>query len=564
LHEDLIPPGVSDAEFDPSALVRAIFGPEPRAARNPTAIGTGTRLLPEPSTRQPRQSDEILHGGGSYAGDRLTEWNPDYETGSDDTLQYVEVFNPAVIPFKRMTALDAVDNKFRLITYTRGKTDLPVGGKQRSDEDLFWGSLPLLLNPGEDVAIPSVSPDMRVLSYEITPTTQLSFSKDGADNFFVRSDEQGARGEHRLVFLVAARATYFGAAIPTNYKVRDLAELPARPRMAPLAAVVQERAHQALSHPDLQIRPDTPLHTALDRLVAYFRSFAPQPAPAKTDNIYWDLFASRAGVCRHRSYAFMITALAAGIPTRYLANEAHAWVEVWVPEVGWLRVDLGGAARRMHVDNVGGKSMHRPRNDDAFPKPPAYSRNYTQLQGSISGLDPQQLAEAHRRIGDEQGEDKGTRSARISKLAQDAGVGSETEATALRPGEQIDHSEGVTSWSGSGRTLDQISAEELAGKTATRIEVHSASPVGFRGETIAVTGMVMDSQRRGIEGLPVHIWLAPAGKKGANSVLIGRTASVSGGVFAAELSLPLDLPLIEHEVFATTTGDQRYGPSQSD
>jgi transglutaminase-like putative cysteine protease len=551
LHEDLIPPG-ADAAFDPEALARAVFGPEPRAAKNPTAIGAGSKILPEPSTREPRQDGEILHGRrgkGSYAGDRLTSWNPDYQTSSDGTLEYVEVFNPSIVPFKRMTALDAVDANFRLITHTEPKRDLRVGGKENPDEDLFWGSLVLMLKPGEEVAIPSVSPDMRILSYEISPNTQVTFSKDDADTYYVRSDELGATGEHRLVFLVAARSSYFSAAVPRKYRVGQVASAEGRPRMSALPDVVKQSATRALMHPDLQITDRMRLDIAVDRLVEYFRSFKPQPAPRKSDNIYWDLFASRAGVCRHRAYAFMITANAAGIPARYLANEAHAWVEIWVPERGWLRIDLGGAALRLRVGNADGKTMYRPRGEDPFPKPQSYAQNYTRLEGDVSGLSGDQLAEARRPFQEED---------RRQRPERDGGE------NGGRAGDSATGRDADVLPTGPARTLDQIPPEEIAGKSATRIQVQSVDPVGFRGETIAVSGMVTDDKRHGVEGLRVDIWVAPTGTHGENAVLLGRTASVTGGVFAAKVQLPVSLPLAEYDVYVTTTGDQHYQPSKSD
>src|SRR5690606_18735639 len=63
--------------------------------------------------------------------------------------------------------------------------------------------------------------------------------------------------------------------------------------------------------------------------------------------LYLYLSLERQGVCRHRAYAFMVTALALGIPTRLVHNEAHAWVEVFGGS-HYHRIDLGGAATRVH------------------------------------------------------------------------------------------------------------------------------------------------------------------------------------------------------------------------
>ena len=68
---------------------------------------------------------------------------------------------------------------------------------------------------------------------------------------------------------------------------------------------------------------------ALRRLVSYFRAFAPsEDPPTGHDDVYLDLALSQKGVCRHRAFAFLVTALGLGLPARMVTNEAHAWVEV--------------------------------------------------------------------------------------------------------------------------------------------------------------------------------------------------------------------------------------------
>ena len=118
---------------------------------------------------------------------------PDDNTGPDGTLQYVSVFNPDVLPFKRMTSFDAVHDDFTLHVARTVLTEIPVGGATNpKTRDRFWGDVLIQLKPGIDVPLPSVAPDMRILSYEVKPKIALKFSKDGADNFFVRSDESKA------------------------------------------------------------------------------------------------------------------------------------------------------------------------------------------------------------------------------------------------------------------------------------------------------------------------------------------------------------------------------------
>src|SRR5262249_61164276 len=65
-------------------------------------------------------------------------------------------------------------------------------------------------------AIPSVAPEMRILSYEAEPRVKLAFAKDGADNFFVRAESGGDKGVYRLGFLADAPASYFAPQVPSG------------------------------------------------------------------------------------------------------------------------------------------------------------------------------------------------------------------------------------------------------------------------------------------------------------------------------------------------------------
>ena len=69
------------------------------------------------------------------------------------------------------------------------------------------------------------------------------------------------------------------------------------------------------------------------------------------------MFEARAGFCEHYASAFAVMARAAGIPARVVTGyqggelntvgeylivrqaDAHAWVEIWLPSEGWIRVD---------------------------------------------------------------------------------------------------------------------------------------------------------------------------------------------------------------------------------
>ena len=89
------------------------------------------------------------------------------------------------------------------------------------------------------------------------------------------------------------------------------------------------------------------------KLVAYFRSFTDSDdPPTGRDDVYLALALSKKGVCRHRAFAFLVTALGLGLPARMIANEAHAWVEV-NDGATWRRIDLGGAGRALDAALAG-------------------------------------------------------------------------------------------------------------------------------------------------------------------------------------------------------------------
>ena len=518
-----------------------LVGDEPRAGKNPTAFTAGDKVLIEPSTDTQAASNEPIFGDKSAATDRQTEDTPDRQTGADSTLHYVAVFNPDVVPFKRLSALDTISDDYTMKIARTGLTEVPVGGKTDRSRDRFWGSLQVRLDGGDDIAIPSVAPDMRILSYEVERPRHLVFSKDGADNYYVRTDETGVTGVHRLVFLADADAGYFAPSLPTGQRytpgsVRRLAP----PEIAPLvpAGVI---AAAKVTLDEIGIDDRTELSVAFNKLVGFVRAFEAKKLPSgSSGDIYRDLCDHKAGVCRHRSFAFMVTANALGIPTRYVTNEAHAFVEVWFPGRNWQRIDLGGAAMRLEVSNAKDKTLHRPRAEDPFEKPREYTEGYTQLEGDIKGLSDQQLRDKHKAVGD---------SPASGDFADPTQAGGDPDAD-IDPG-AIGPDPSLPA-----RTSDPK-------KLTPKIEIFSASGVGYRGESMHVEGKVS------VAGGPladraVDAFLAPSGRNGEASILIGRGTTEADGTFSLDLDLPAKLELRAYELYVSTREDVRYNPAISD
>ncbi|MBA3392502.1 MAG: transglutaminase domain-containing protein [Deltaproteobacteria bacterium] len=510
---------------------------------SPAAIVAGDKVLPKPAVDRPDKTTskkEPVLGESGFAADRQTSMTPDSNTGPDGTLHYASVFNPDVLPFKRMSSFDTVGEDYKLVVGRTALSGIAVGGTTDKTRDRFWGSVLLKLAPGRDIPLPSVAPDMRILSYEVNPRIRLEFSKDGADNFYVRSDESSASGTFRLVFLADADAGYFAPSLPTGgrYTARTVATMTPSD-LRPVVPEAQRRA-AAITLDALHVDADMDLGVAFNKLVGYFRGFKEGTLPSRTGDIYRDLCDSQIGVCRHRAFAFMVTANALGLPTRYVQNEAHAFVEVWFPERRWQRIDLGGAALRMEVSGAEDKRLHRPRADDPFAKPNAYKNSYTQLEGDISGLSADQLADKKK------------------SLDQSPASGN------------FDGASGGTMDDGSGSPgPDRITPDpnlpavtQDPKKQTPRLEVTMADASAYRGDFLHVEGRVT-AGGRALPDHPIDIYLSPAGRNGASPQPLGRAVTGADGMFRMDFSVPPGLALSTYEIWLSSPEDAYYNAALS-
>ncbi len=504
---------------------------------NPTGLITGNKILPEPQDPPAKKTaTEPVLGNGGFAADRATAMRPDTNTGSDGTLHYVSVFNPDVLPFKRMTSLDGVRDDYTLEIARPALTEVPVGGASNNTRDRFWGSVLLKLSPGTDVPLPSVAPDMRILSYEIRPTTRIKFERDGADNFYVRSDESSANGTYRLTFLADADAGYFAPSVPVGVRLtpRQVAEL-APPALRPKLPDPVRRAAQRTLERLIRIDDTMELEAAFNLLVRYFRGFEAKELPVSSGDIYRDLCESQAGVCRHRAFAFMVTSNTLGIPTRYVHNEAHAFVEVWFPQRNWQRIDLGGAALRMEVTGADDKTLHRPRKPDPFDKPRQYTNSYTQLEGDIRGLTDQQLADKRQPL------DSAPPS---GAYGSELGSGNEVSNDRITPDP----------------TLPEIALDPK--KLSPRLEISIADSSAYRGDVVHIEG------RASVGGKPIRdhrieVFLAPAGRAGRYARPLGNAVTDHNGTFSQDFDVPGDLDLATYELYLASREDETYNAALS-
>ena len=219
---------------------------------------------------------------------------------------------------------------------------MDVGGAALSSEDQFYGNLFVDVVPGVPVRIPSVAPQARILAARVEPQAPIELVHDGADNWFLMGS---TRQRVRLVVQLAALRAVFGSPFPD---VNRSALSPHAPTLPPDMKRAADEVLQRLGLSE-SVRP----RDALTALVEYFRAFAPSDERPKTRapaELYKELAFSKKGVCRHRAFAFVVTALALGMPARLVRNEAHAWVEAFDGSI-WHRIDLGGAAGRFELES---------------------------------------------------------------------------------------------------------------------------------------------------------------------------------------------------------------------
>ena len=83
----------------------------------PAAITAGDKVLPKPSLERSTtksHNDEPVLGTRRLRRGSQDDDDAGQHTDADSLLHYVSVFNPDVLPFKRMSALDAVDDDYTL------------------------------------------------------------------------------------------------------------------------------------------------------------------------------------------------------------------------------------------------------------------------------------------------------------------------------------------------------------------------------------------------------------------------------------------------------------------
>jgi len=300
-------------------------------------------------------TDDYGNAGGGNGGSGIPTGDgvpPD--TGrTDNEVTLINVFDPPLGALKRWQVLDGLGSNYLMYLLDDTKTPLPV---TTGDFDhIFYGALNVTLLEGTYFRIPNPAPDSALLDYYFNQVS-LQFFKDPADGYYVLPPDDGNPDvlswyNDTLYFTFGTDGDYFTLDIPPTMTIADEPSdlLPG------ISSNVRLSVDWFLDNADdpgvRNLKGETNLDLIVGNLTSYFSNFTEGngdvPDPAGNQDIYQAIAINKIGACRHRSFAFFVTANSMGVPTRYVSNEAHAFVEVYIPngsysDSNWHRIDLGG------------------------------------------------------------------------------------------------------------------------------------------------------------------------------------------------------------------------------
>ncbi len=489
----------------------------------PAAIQTPSGVVSAPDPRAPTSSTDPAYGPQSPDA---STFRPDRDTKRPEIASYDEPFTPSTAPFKRLEAYDAVRDDYQLYVRDSRLVPVVVGAPPGSDDEAFYADIVVDVGPDRLVRIPTVGPGSRIVRGRLgVGANDLAFrvQRDGADNWYLQATTTRTLLRARLVMELAVSRASFGGQMGNP----SWGELPLVPPLPDNVARDAAEVRAAIGVSRAQ-RP----REAVARLVQYFRGFADSDdSPHGRANVYLDLALSKKGVCRHRAFAFLVTAQSLGLPTRLILNEAHAWVEVHDGQL-WRRIDLGGAG---HMTNPASSSL--PERAVYKPPPDAFSWPQNAERGDDMVSDARARANAN---ASAPGGPPGASSAEgaTARTGPSASAGSPPAGPSTASGNDHDDRPPSVITLGVGDA-----------------DAHRGLPVRLRGEVRA-------------DGEPcahvaVEVWLRDPGTKPARMVLLGTLATGDDGSFSGGIVVPGATPVGDYEVVARTPGDSRCGGGSS-
>lgn len=532
--------GLSDG--DVSLVVSA-------AGDDPVGVVAGGEVIAPPRGGDLRDDEAMLRSAPDPAASSApaNEMRPDRLTGTVSATDYFEAFTPAVAPYKRSMAYDGIrldrDGTPVLVVAEPAREPVAILGTNppaAGPRDAFWGTAMLDFRRGPSIAIPSVAGSARILHVRTEPAIDFILETDSAGNFYAHALEPGA-GIVRLTFLTDAPRGFFQRTIPAQ-RTDALAA-----QVAPVPESVRARGlHFASS---LGISPGTAVDHTLSVLVAHFRSFVEaDEIPSPTGDVYLDLARGGVGVCRHRAYAFVVTALSLGLPARYVQNEAHAWVEVGLRD-GWLRIDLGGSASGVNAHGLQDRPKHEVAALDPFPQPEIYVRDYLER-----GVAPEPAPRPSAVPGQGQGQ-----GAEGSATSSGDARGATPSTNAANPSPESQAQNATNPSAPSEEMTGEASTNEdpqasVDPRIGTRIALDASSHRVYRGQMLDLAGRLVDAEGRSVVGGRIEVRLG-------GGRLLGVALTEEEGRFRLSLGIPPDLGVGRHPIQVGFVGDGSRSPS---